>query len=65
LKKEVSVGGLREYPVTSAPSLFSHMDNHPPLKPVCPVINTFYQSKNRAHFQTFQGATPVSHNSFN
>ena len=35
-----SVGGSSAYPVTSAPSAFSHSDSQLPLKPVCPVRKT-------------------------
>ena len=33
--------GSREYPQTSAPSFVSHNASQLPLKPVCPVKNTF------------------------
>src|SRR5439155_18863387 len=34
------VGGSRAYPVTLAPSVFSHSESQLPLNPVCPVRNT-------------------------
>jgi hypothetical protein len=33
--------GGREYPVTFAPKDESQIVSHAPLKPVCPVMNTF------------------------
>ena len=40
-KFEGLVGISDETPITSAPSLFSQIDNHEPLNPVLPVIKTF------------------------
>lgn len=39
--KDGDVGGFSEYPVTIAPALASTLHSHEPLKPVCPVTNTF------------------------
>ena len=36
------VGGIKEYPVTLAPSSLSHIDSQEPLNPVCPVTRTFF-----------------------
>ena len=36
------VFGFNAYPKTFAPSDFSHKASQDPLKPVCPVINTFF-----------------------
>ena len=34
--------GSNDTPVTEAPSIFSQIVSHEPLKPVCPVTKTFF-----------------------
>src|SRR3972149_1892304 len=40
-----SVGGARAYPVTFAPRVCSHIDNHAPLNPVWPVTETRFPAQ--------------------
>ena len=37
-----SVGGFKEYPVTSAPAFTRILESQVPLKPVCPVTRIFF-----------------------
>src|SRR5713226_4551673 len=49
------VGGSSAYPVTLAPSAFSHSESQLPLKPVCPVRSTWRPFQNERLSMTRSG----------